>query len=88
MSATDTFAEYALAPDCPAERSEIIVPHDVNELTDIPRGILVGTAGTIVGRLKDDTADRTFKLLAGEHGLRFRLIKASGTTAADMLALY
>lgn len=84
--ATDPFADYALAPDMPFERSSPIVPSDADELTEIPRAIYVGTAGIVVGRLKDDAADRTWKLGAGYHPLRFRKINAAGTTAADMLA--
>lgn len=71
----------------PANRSTPIVPNDANELPYLPKGIIVGTAGTVVGRLRDDTADRTYKLWVGYHPLRFKLIKATGTTATDMLAL-
>jgi len=79
---------YADSASTPAARSTPVVPHDSNELANIPKAIYVGTAGDIVGRLIDDTADRTFKGLAiGYHPLRFKLIKAAGTTAADIVAL-
>lgn len=72
----------------PARRSFPIVPSDGSpDLPEVPRAILVGDAGTIVGQLIDDVADRTFKLTAGEHGLRFKSIKATGTTAANLLGL-
>ncbi|CAN5506541.1 hypothetical protein BH09PSE4_BH09PSE4_17910 [soil metagenome] len=85
----DEFSNYDLAPSNPAERSETIVPHDTNELTAGPRAIFVGTGGTIVGRLKDDAADRTFKNLPSGSflPLRLKLIKTT-STAADILALY
>jgi hypothetical protein len=84
--AEDNFAAAANTAN-PATRSTPVAPHDANEI-EVCRALLVGTAGTVIGRLRDDSADRTFKLGAGEHPLRFKLIKATGTTAADMLALY
>lgn len=71
----------------PARRSTPIAPNDTNELPYLPKALFVGTGGTVIGQLADDTADRVFKLAAGYHPLRFKLIKAAGTTAADMLAL-
>lgn len=84
---TDPYASLADTASSPAEISTPVVPNDSTELNPIPKAILVGTAGVVVGQLLGDTADRTFKLAAGYHPLRFRLIKATGTTAADMVAL-
>ena len=83
---TDKFASSANTSN-PAVRSTAVVPHDVNEV-EVCRALLVGTAGTIVGRLRDDTADRSFVVTQGYHPLRFKLIKATGTSAADLVALY
>jgi len=70
-----------------ATRSTPVEPNDSAELPNIPKALLVGVAGTVVGRLLDDTQDRTFKLASGYHPLRFKLIKATGTTATDIVAL-
>lgn len=83
----DPFDGRADTVSGPATRSVPVVKHDTNELTDTPKAILVGTAGTIVGQLRNDTADRTFTLQAGYHPLRFKLIKTA-STAADIVALY
>lgn len=49
--------------------------------------ILVGVAGDVVGRLLDDSADRTFKLPAGIHRLRFKKITKTNTTATNLILL-
>jgi hypothetical protein len=53
------------------------------------RGIFVGTGGTIVGQLIEDTSDRTFKnLVSGQdYPLRFKFIKTA-STATDLLILH
>lgn len=72
----------------PSSRSEPVTPHNSNTFA-VPKGIYVGVSGDIVGRLDGDTADRTFKAVpVGVWPLRFKLIKATGTTATDILALY
>ena len=72
-----------------ARRSTPITPHDSNAQPTM-RGIYVGAGGTIVGRLKDDTADRTFVgLLTGVYyPFAFALIKSTGTTAGSLIALH
>jgi hypothetical protein len=52
------------------------------------RGILVGVAGNVVGRLTHDAADVTYPLQAGEHPLRFVIIRKTGTTATGLVALF
>ena len=84
---SDEFSEYSIAPDGPAERSFAIVPSNDDDLAAIPRAILVGVAGNITGRLKDDAADIVYPVLAGYHPLRFKKIAATGTTATGLVGL-
>ena len=75
----------------PARSSYPVTPNDSAEIGAIePKGIWVGGAGTIVGQLVGDEADRTFVGIgAGSMlPLRFRLIKATGTTATNIIAVY
>lgn len=83
----DRYGPYSSSASSPATRSTPVTPHDVNPVDPAPKAIFVGTAGNVVGQLLEDTVDRTFKLPAGYHPLRFKLIKATGTTAADMIGL-
>lgn len=73
----------------PATSAAVITPHDTNEIADIPKAIYIGSPGDVVLRLKDDSADRTFlNMSAGYHPIRPRYIRATGTTATGILALY
>ena len=62
MPITDRVGLNADTVSAPATRSTPVVPHDTNELPTLPKGIMVGTAGTIVGRLRDDISDLTYKV--------------------------
>lgn len=54
------------------------------------RALYVGTGGNIVLRLADDTADVTVSNVVGGTVLPLQtaIIRQTGTTAADILALY
>ncbi|MDY3558109.1 hypothetical protein R5W23_000830 [Gemmata sp. JC673] len=50
---------------------------------DLPNGFHANSDGNIVGRLQDDTADRTFAVLAGlPYPYRFSVVRQTGTTAS------
>lgn len=75
----------------PAIGAAAVVPHDANELAGgACRGLYVGTGGTIVMRGVGDTADTTWRNVPNGALLPFRAqyVRATGTTAQDMLALY
>ena len=74
----------------PARRAVAVVPHDSNPLTDIPKALYVGTGGTIAMRGVDGAADQSWKNVPPGAILPFRAqyVRATGTTAADILALY
>ena len=73
----------------PARQAFAITPHATNEIDPLPKAMFVGTGGNIVGRPVGSSADVTFKNLADGQILdvRFQYIRASGTTAADILGL-
>lgn len=70
-----------------AHHMEVVTPHDTNEVSDYyPRGIHVGGAGNITGRLVGDTADITItNVQVGFYPWAFKIIKATGTTATSMV---
>ena len=86
----DNFDEQQVKLESPAVESDDVTPHDSTELDPIPRGFYVGVSGDVVLRLKDDAADRTFKNMAQGvlHAMRPKLIKATGTTATDIIVVY
>jgi hypothetical protein len=87
---TDPFSSSADAVSAPARRALAITPHDTNALTDIPKALYVGTGGNIAMRGVDGAADQAWKNVPAGAILPFRAqyVRATGTTAADLLALY
>lgn len=73
----------------PAGASRAITTHDTNQ-QPVGRGLFVGTGGNITGRLVDDTVDSVWKSIPSGSllALRFAFIRATGTTAADMIAVF
>lgn len=87
--AIDVFALHTASVTDPARQAFSIVPHDSAELTVLPRAIYVGTGGTIVLRAVDSAGDVVLKnLFSGQLlDIRARFVRATGTTAADLVAL-
>lgn len=74
----------------PATRAVAITPHDSNALTDIPKAIYVGGGGDITMRGTGDVADSVWTGVPAGTILPFRarFVRATGTTATALLALY
>ncbi len=85
----DLFSSSADQVSAPATRVVAVAPHDSNALVDIPKALFIGTGGTVILRGLAGV-DVTFKNLASGSILpvRAQYVRATGTTAADILALY
>lgn len=72
----------------PARQPYAITPHDTNPLPVVPKGIYVGTGGDVVLRGVAGTADVTYRNLGdGSYiNVRAKFVRATGTTAADLVA--
>lgn len=86
---TDNFASFAPALNDPARDAVAITPSDSAALTLLPRALYVGTGGTLVVRCADAAADVTLKNVGSGQILDLRVshVRATGTTAADIVAL-
>lgn len=86
----DQFSNSADQVSAPATRTVAIAPHDTNALTDIPKALYVGTGGNITMRGLNGASDQLWKNVPTGAILPFRAqyVRATGTTAADLLALY
>ncbi len=73
----------------PSRAPYAITPHDSNALATTPKALYVGTGGTVVLRGIDSAADVTLKNVANGQVLdiRAQFVRATGTTAADIVAL-
>ena len=87
---SNSFAAVADAPYAPATNAAAVTPSDTVALPDIPKGLFVGTGGTITMRGLNGQADQIWTNVAAGSVLPFRAqyVRATGTTAADILALY
>ncbi len=83
----DIFASLGDAPSLPSRAPFAIVPDNVAALATVPKAIYVGTGGTVILRGVDATADVTYKNVASGTYLQVRAayVRATGTTAADMI---
>ncbi len=86
----DNFSTLGDSPTAPSTYALAVTPHDSNALTDIPKALFVGTGGNIMMRGKNGAADQLWKNVPSGAILPFRAqyVRATGTTAADLLALY
>jgi hypothetical protein len=86
----DKFSSFADVVTAPSTKAAAVVPHDANALPNIPKALFIGTGGDVVARGSGGGADVTFKNLPSGSVLPFRaeFVRASGTTAADIVALY
>ncbi|HYZ48256.1 MAG TPA: hypothetical protein VE567_05110 [Sphingomonas sp.] len=87
---SDPFAGLVDGVSAPATRGVAVTPHDVNALAEVPKALFVGGGGDLVAMGVNDTADVTFKNLAAGTVLPFRAryVRATGTTASSIVALY
>ena len=87
---TDQFSNHADQVSAPATRAAAVTPHDSNALTDSPKALFVGTGGNITMRGVNGGTDQLWKNVPSGSLLPFRAqyVRATGTTAADLLALY
>lgn len=86
----DNFSTLGDSPSAPSTYALAVTPHDSNALTDIPKALYVGTGGNITMRGLNGAADQLWKNVPAGAILPFRAryVRAAGTTAADILALY
>jgi len=87
---SDPFVGVSDAPYAPATRALAVIPHDADPLADTPKGLFVGTGGNITMRGLNGGSDEIWKNVPSGTVLPFRAqyIRATGTTASDILALY
>lgn len=85
----DRFDTQLDTPSQPARTAFAITPHATNEIDPIPKAVYVGTGGDLVGRTIGSDTDVTFKNVPSGTVLDARLqyVRASGTTAADIVGL-
>jgi hypothetical protein len=86
----DNFADRSDSVSAPATRAQVIMPDDATPLSSVPKALYIGNGGDIAMRGAGDTADSVWRNVPSGAVLPFRAlyVRATGTTADAMLALY
>lgn len=85
----DSNSKYPAGLTTPARRAAAVTPNDSTDLSDVPRALWVGGAGDISLIMQDDASAVTITgATVGYHPLRAKRIRATGTTATNIVALY
>jgi hypothetical protein len=85
---TDRFQNSAASLTGPAGHAFAVIPSDSTLLAETTRGIYVGTSGTIAALMASGASVSFVAVTAGTVlPVRLTKIMASGTTAADIVAL-
>lgn len=91
MAATDTFATFGHAPGvqaAAATSAQAVTTSDTVDLTNVSRALFVGGAGNVVVIMFDGTTVTFTGVTAGTIlPIRVSRVKATGTTATNMVAL-
>ncbi len=85
----DTFETVTDSLISPARRAFAVAPNDSSEFEFATKAFYVGTGGDVTLRAIGDDADVTFRNIAGGTilAIRARAIRATGTTASDIVGL-
>ncbi|HZF42127.1 MAG TPA: hypothetical protein VEZ48_01815 [Sphingomonadaceae bacterium] len=86
----DAFGGTLDSVSSPATRGVAVTPHDAEPLADVPKALFVGTGGSLTLRGAGGGGDVVFRNVPAGSVLPFRaqFVRATGTSAADIVALY
>ncbi len=84
----DKFASQSDSASGPARDTFPLTPSDTIAISPIPKGIFVGSGGSVTLRTVDSAADVTYRNLSdGSYiAVRAQFVRATGTTASNMIA--
>ncbi|PZU57368.1 MAG: hypothetical protein DI547_13790 [Sphingobium sp.] len=84
----DSLQDFSDSAHAPSRAPFAIIPSDASPLPSIPKGIYVGTGGHVTLRGVGASADVTYRNLpdASYIAVRAQYVRATGTTASDLVA--
>ena len=89
MAATDTFASLASGLDAPAVGGEAVTPSDTIGFTTESRALYIGAGGNLTVVMASGVTLTFYGVPAGSLlPIRAILVKLTGTTASNIVALY
>lgn len=86
MAAVDRFSNNGVGLTTPIHNAFTITPHDSNELSYVTRSVYVGGGGDIVAVMASGAEVTLRNVVTGSFlPYRIKQIKATGTTATDII---
>lgn len=87
--AKDLMPAHPQLPDTPCAFAAAVTPDDVNELGNVTRALYVGVTGDVTVVMAGKGTAVLFKAMpVGLYVMRVRQVKAGGTTATNLVALW
>ncbi len=84
----DPFATMSTGIDGPANNAAVVTPSDGTDLATASRGLLIGAAGDIAVDMVGGQTNVVMTVPAGPLPIRVKRIRATGTTATGIVALW
>ena len=85
----DKFSDYPTSLTAPARDAIVVVPNDTTDLAILPRAFFIGQTGDVSARLAGGQTVVFRNVQAGSLlPVRAARVNATGTTAADIVALW
>lgn len=87
-TAADPFAGFGSAPSGPYKTGVAVTPSDADELAQVASALYIGGTGDVAVVMVDGTSITLKSVPTGDVlPLRVRQVKATGTTATNIVAL-
>lgn len=89
MPATDAFSRFQATVISPLTSAASVTPHNTNELSYVTRALYVGGVGDVAVTMQDGGEVTFVGVPAGTTlPIRVKIVKATGTDATDIVALW
>jgi len=89
MPAEDVFSRFRQENFSPLTHAVAVTPHNTNELSYVTRAVYVGGLGDVAVTMQDSGNVTFADVPAGTIlPIRVKIVKATGTTATDIIGLW
>jgi hypothetical protein len=88
MAAKDVMPGHPPAADSPYANAAAVVPSDTTDLTFVTRALYVGVTGDVTVNMPGGAAILFKAMPVGLYNLRVSRVKATGTAATNIVALW
>ena len=89
MPAVDAFSRFQATVISPLTTAASVTPHNTNELTYVTRALYIGGTGDVSVTMQDGGEVIFAGVPAGTTlPIRVKIVKATGTDASDIIALW